>query len=135
MPPARSSAKPRAARSRCQLSPHGQGAAMSPRPSETARGTSMIEDTDKLLTRPPLPSAARLSGRKFGLVALTAFGLLLVYLFLTLSARQRGRATPQPPPTPGVYEVSGTTEPDVALRLQSSYAGWNREPPPPKTPP
>src|SRR5712691_6848476 len=90
----------------------------------------MAEDTEKLLERAPLPRAPRLSGQKFGLVALIAFGLLLVYLFITLSARQRVRQTPLAPPKPGVYEISGTPEPDVALKLQKSYAGWNREPPP-----
>src|SRR5712691_7719487 len=95
----------------------------------------MIEDTEKLLARTPLPYASRLSSQKFMLIALAAFCILLIYLFMTLSARQRVRETPQPPPKPGVYEVSGTTEPDVALRLQTSYAGWNREPPVPKPTP
>jgi type IV secretion system protein VirB10 len=61
---------------------------------------------------------------------MAALGLLVVYLFVTLSARQRGRETPLPPAKPGAYEVSGTPEPDVALKLQQSYAGWNREPAP-----
>src|SRR2546426_2637737 len=95
----------------------------------------MAEDTEKLLTRTPLPYTSRLSGQKFGMVALTAFGLLLIYLFITLTARQRVSEAPKPPAKPNDYEVTGTPTPDVALRLQNSYAGWNREPPPPpKTP-
>lgn len=85
-------------------------------------------ETDHLLTRTELPRARRTSRAVCGMVALTVCGALGVYLFVTLSARQRVRETPRPPAKPGVYEVSGTAEPDVALKLQQSYAGWNREP-------
>jgi type IV secretory pathway VirB10-like protein len=88
----------------------------------------MAHETDHLLTRPTLPTARRLSRETCGAVALTVCGLLGVYLFVTLSARQRVRETPVPPAKPGAYDVSGTAEPDVALKLQQSYAGWNREP-------
>jgi type IV secretory pathway VirB10-like protein len=95
----------------------------------------MADETEKLLTRTPLPTTARLSSQKFGLVAFTAFGLLLIYLFITLHANKRVAEAPKPPPKPGEYEVTGPPTPDVALRLQNSYAGWNREPPPPAKPP
>ena len=91
----------------------------------------MTKGTEPLLPRTPtLPQAQRLSGQKFGLVAAALFGALVVYLFVTLSNRQKVQETPKPAPKPSPYEVSGTAQPDIALRLQQSYAGWNREPKP-----
>ena len=87
-------------------------------------------DPQPLLPRQALPRANRLNKETFGLVALGLFGALIVYLFLTLSARQRVQETPKPPANPAVHEVPGTPQPDISLRLQQSYAGWNREPKP-----
>ena len=86
---------------------------------------------------PPLPKTRRISTPAVLGVAGGFFGVALVLLILTLSHRQRLRKHPKPAAKPSLFEVSGPNKPtpDVALRLQQSYAGWNREPKPPPPPP
>lgn len=80
----------------------------------------------------PIPQNARLWREGIVGLACIGIGILLTYTYIVFSARLQAKETPRPTEKPAAFEVRGAPSPDYALKTQATYAGWNREPPPPK---